>query len=98
MIETLHTREVCSTKTLAFGFLISALAVCLALPAVSFGQASAGTGSISGVLTDPSGAVVPGANIVISSDAQGTLRTLKTNDAGLFTAPALTPGPGYRVS
>jgi outer membrane receptor protein involved in Fe transport len=50
------------------------------------------------VLTDPSGAVVPGAQVVISSDAQGTLRTLKTNDAGLFTAPALTPGPGYKVS
>ena len=63
MIETSNARQVCSTKTLAFGLLISALALCLALPAVSYGQASAGTGSFSGVLTDPSGAVVPGAEV-----------------------------------
>jgi outer membrane receptor protein involved in Fe transport len=41
---------------------------------------------------------VPKAKVVISSDARGTLRSLETNDAGLFTAPALTPGPGYQVS
>ena len=59
---------------------------------------SGGVAGISGVVRDPSGAVVPGAKVVISSEGQGTIRTLESNDAGLFTAPALVPGPGYQVS
>jgi hypothetical protein len=59
---------------------------------------SGGVAGISGVVRDPSGAVVPGARVVISSEGQGTIRTLQSNDAGLFTAPALVPGPGYRVT
>ncbi len=60
-------------------------------------QSAAGVAGISGVVRDPSGAVVPGAKVVVSSAAWGTLRTLTTNAAGLFTAPSLTPGPGYDV-
>ena len=50
------------------------------------------------MVRDQSGAVVPKANVVISSTSQGTIRNLSTNDAGLFTAPALVPGPGYQVT
>jgi hypothetical protein len=63
----------------------------------AFGQASAGLAGISGVVRDPSGAVVPGARVVISSDTQGALRTVNTNEDGLFSAPALAPGAGYKV-
>ena len=63
----------------------------------AFGQASGGLAGISGVVRDPSGAVVPGARVVISSDTQGALRTVNTNDDGLFSAPALAPGAGYKV-
>ena len=70
----------------------------LFLSASLFAQSSGGVAGISGVVRDPSGAVVPNAKVVISSAAQGVLRTLETNDAGVFTAPALTPGPGYQVS
>jgi hypothetical protein len=62
-----------------------------------FAQAGGGAG-ISGVVRDPSGAVVPNAKVVISSEGQGTIRTLETNDDGLFTAPALVPGSGYQVA
>ena len=62
-----------------------------------FAQAG-GVAGISGVVRDPSGAVVPAAKVVISSEGQGTIRTLESNDAGVFTAPALTPGPGYQVT
>jgi hypothetical protein len=70
----------------------------LFLSASAFAQSAGGVAGISGVVRDPSGAVVPNAKVVISSDSQGTLRTLETNDAGLFTAPGLTPGAGYQVS
>ena len=71
------------------------LLVFVAVPA--FAQAG-GVAGISGVVRDPSGAVVPGAKVVISSEGQGTLRTLESNDAGLFTAPGLAPGSGYQVT
>ncbi len=74
---------------------VFALLVFVAAPV--FAQ-SAGVAGISGVVRDPSGAVVPGAKVVISSEGQGILRTLESNDDGLFTAPALVPGPGYRVT
>ncbi|MGA2270357.1 MAG: TonB-dependent receptor [Bryobacteraceae bacterium] len=62
-----------------------------------FAQAG-GVAGISGVIRDPSGAVVPGAKVVISSEGQGAIRTLESNEAGLFTAPALVPGSGYKVT
>jgi outer membrane receptor protein involved in Fe transport len=75
------------------------LAAALFLFAYSaFGQASAGTAALSGVVRDPSGSSVPGAKVVISSEGQGVIRTLTTNADGVFTAPALIPGPGYKVA
>ncbi|MEI9972636.1 MAG: TonB-dependent receptor [Ignavibacteriota bacterium] len=53
---------------------------------------------ISGTVKDPSGSAVPNAKVVISSTTQGTLRTIETNGAGVFTAPALQPGPGYKLT
>jgi hypothetical protein len=69
----------------------------LFLSAAAFAQSAGGVAGITGVVRDPSGAVIPGAKVVISSGSQGTVRTLTTNTAGLFTAPALVPGPGYKV-
>src|SRR5579871_6750029 len=64
----------------------------------AFGQAAAGTAGISGVVHDPSGSSVPSAKVVISSTGQGIIRSLTTNADGIFSAPALTPGPGYQVA
>ena len=59
---------------------------------------SAGVAGISGAVRDASGAVIPNAKISISSTSQGQLRTLTSNSDGVFTAPALKPGPGYQVT
>ena len=64
----------------------------------TWAQAAAGVAGISGVVHDGSGAAVPSAKIVISSDARGEVRSITTNNAGLFAAPALIPGPGYKVT
>jgi outer membrane receptor protein involved in Fe transport len=66
--------------------------------AAAFGQAGSGSATISGVVRDPSGAVVPNANVVISSEGRGVIRTLSTNGAGVFTVSALVPGTGYKVA
>jgi hypothetical protein len=54
------------------------------------------TATLSGVVTDPSGAVVPGAQVIVHSLATGLDRELVTDSAGLYVAPSLVPGD-YRV-
>jgi hypothetical protein len=47
-------------------------------------QAQSNSGSISGTVTDPSGAVVPGATITVENPVSGYLRTAKTDSTGHF--------------
>ncbi|HEU4432246.1 MAG TPA: carboxypeptidase regulatory-like domain-containing protein [Pyrinomonadaceae bacterium] len=53
-------------------------------------------GKISGRVTDPNGAAVPGATVKITDLARAGTTTVTTNDAGLFDAPYLLPGT-YQV-
>ena len=76
--------------------IVALLAVFLSAPLLA--QNAGGVAGITGVVRDPSNAAVPNAQVVISSVGQGTIRTLNTNADGIFTAPALTPGPGYKVA
>lgn len=51
------------------------------------------TGSISGTVTDPSGAAVKGAIVkLINTDRNATVRTVTTNGAGFYTATSLPLG------
>ena len=45
-------------------------------------------GTIKGRITDPSGAVVPGAAVVVTNTAMGTKTTLTTNQDGYYQAPS----------
>src|SRR5665213_120324 len=74
---------------------IAPLLVFLSAPA--FAQ-SGGVAAISGTVHDPSGSVVPNARVVVSSASQGQVRSIQTNSAGVFSAAALNPGPGYSVA
>ena len=49
-------------------------------------------GSIQGVVVDPSGAAVPGVNVVIRNIATGDTRELVTDSAGRYLVPVLPPG------
>ncbi len=75
---------------------LAAVLLFLSIPA--FSQSAGGDAGISGVVRDPSSASIPNAKVVISREGQGTLRSIVTNGDGVFSAPALTPGPGYKVS
>lgn len=55
------------------------------------------TATISGTVTDQSGAVLPGAQITIANLDTGQVRTLASDDVGHYYAPALNPGR-YKVS
>jgi hypothetical protein len=49
-------------------------------------------GTCTGTITDPQGAAVPKARVVLTEDATGLVYNLETNDSGSFTRPALKPG------
>src|SRR5262245_436448 len=50
------------------------------------------TSSISGVVVDSGGGVVPGADVVVKNDGTGESFTTVTNDQGLFSVPSLNTG------
>ncbi len=52
----------------------------------------AGTGSIEGTVTDPSGAIVPGASVTATNVATGVNAISKTTNSGVFAIPTLQPG------
>jgi hypothetical protein len=59
-------------------------------------QTTVSTGSIVGTVTDPSGAIISGAKVVIANTAKGQAIGLTTNSAGVYNSGALTPGQ-YKV-
>jgi hypothetical protein len=73
-------------------------AFALSAVVMSYGQAvSVNGGSISGTITDPTGAVVPNAVLVIKSSDTGFSKTLKSDSAGFYNVGPLNPG-NYTVN
>ena len=60
-------------------------------------QAQSNTGSISGAVTDPSGAVVPGATVTIENPVSGYARTAETDGSGRYQFSNLPFNP-YHLS
>ncbi len=84
-------------KAIGFGI----CSFCFILAAFSpqaVAQATAGMGSMSGLVADSSGASVAGAQVKVSNPDKGITRDLITNSGGLFVAPALVPASGYQVT
>jgi hypothetical protein len=61
----------------------------LLLVALSLGQTS---GTIQGVVTDDTGAVIPGAQVLVSNIETGVDSSVSTNEVGFFTVPGLNQG------
>jgi outer membrane receptor protein involved in Fe transport len=52
----------------------------------------ANTASLAGTVTDPNGAVIPGATVTVTQKATGFTRTTTTNGEGLYVLTNLPPG------
>jgi hypothetical protein len=78
--------------------ILATVLILLALTgAQAFAQGAPTTSSLSGVVTDSSGAVVPGADVSVKNNAtSGEFRAI-TDATGTFTIPALSPG-AYTVT
>ena len=75
---------------------IAMLAFVFAGTQPAWSQATVGSGSIQGTVTDPQGAVVAGAKITITNVATGQSQESATTSSGTYSSGALTPGD-YKV-
>ncbi len=72
-------------------WLLTTAAFVALMPASTLAQGSA-TAAISGVVMDTAKGVIPGASVVVTSNATGTKYEATTNTSGAFSVPALSAG------
>ena len=84
-------------KSIKFGKSIftGSIFVVLCLAHIAYSQVT--TGQIAGVVTDPNGAVVPGASVKATNTETNSVRETTTNGTGVYSFQLLPPGR-YRVS
>lgn len=92
MSKTIHTPS--HYARLLLGFFALGL---LLFASLNLAAQSTTTGDISGVVTDQSGAVVPGATVTLKSSETGRTSITKTNSTGGYRFSLLSPGP-YSIS
>ncbi|HEX5731634.1 MAG TPA: TonB-dependent receptor [Blastocatellia bacterium] len=78
-----------------FTSVLTALVLLASVPLAAFAQ-TANTGSITGVVKDQSGAVVPGATVKATNIGTGVSRTTTTSDDGVYELTTLQPSD-YRI-
>lgn len=77
-------------RTIAVALLAAALTLSVACP--GNGQTTVATGSIVGIVSDTSGAVIAGAQTTITNIATGQVIEITTNSVGSFNSGSLIPG------
>jgi hypothetical protein len=70
-------------------FLITTVVMTMLFCLTAFGQVTA---ALSGTVTDPNGAVVPGASVTVKSIATGNEFRAVTTSQGTYIVPSLNPG------
>src|SRR3989442_15074878 len=83
----LHIVPLKRMTTMSSVFVI--LAITFLFPAAAWAQVAGAT--LSGTISDASGAVIPGAMVSIRDTATGIIRTVTADSAALYTAPNLRP-------
>ncbi len=77
-----------SFQSLRFYVVLTVLLTSVSL----FGQTDVTTAALKGTITDPTGGVVIGASVKVSSPDRGIERPVITDDTGLYQVPFLPPG------
>ncbi len=78
-------------------FLLAAPLAMVSFTAAYSQAVSVNGGAIQGTITDPSGANVPGATIVVTSIDEGSSKTVTADKAGFYSIGPLNPGE-YKVA
>ena len=74
----------------SFRTLCGALFIAALITTSAFGQQDRGT--ISGTVTDATGAIVPSAKVTVTNRDTNTTFTTDTGESGQYTVPNLAPG------
>src|SRR5215468_9038926 len=69
----------------------------VSLSPVSLAQVSNSAGAIRGTVTDPNGAIVAGAKVVLTNPSLSIRRETVTNAEGSFEFALVRPAAGYQV-
>ncbi len=77
-------------------FFLVAISVLLAVPGMALSQTAA-TAVISGLVTDPQGAVIPGAEVELLNLGTNQRQVRMTNADGQYTFPRVSPGE-YKIT
>lgn len=88
-MQQLHPRNIRHTWTKSLLTLASSLLI--SLPALHTNAFAQETGQIAGVVTDASGAVVPGAMVTVRNTGTNAVRTAKASASGEYTLTGLPP-------
>jgi hypothetical protein len=72
-----------------------AIFLCLAVCTVAYAQA--GSAQLGGIVSDSSGALIPGVTITVTNTDTGVVTTTITNDSGSYNFPSLQPGKAYKI-
>ena len=86
-----------NSKNILLFLVAAAVLVGCTLAVLPASAQSITTGDITGVVTDPSGAVVPNANVTLKNRDTGATQTRTTNAQGVYRFQFLSPG-NYMVS
>jgi hypothetical protein len=73
--------------------LVSVCICLISLTITGLSRAQSSTGQILGIVTDSSGAVIPGATVTVTNTATNESRSVKTGGAGTYLVSQLIPGP-----
>ncbi len=80
----------CTLSPITYTLLLFFCALSPVTCPLSFAQTE--TATVSGLVTDSSGATVPGAEVQLKSVERGTVTTATTNDAGIYVFASVHPG------
>jgi hypothetical protein len=81
----------------AFPLLVISLLL-LMFPVLAMGQATASSSAVTGIVSDPTGAVIPGVSVKLTDTKTGQERTATTNDQGVYIFTQVPPGQGYTLT
>jgi len=73
-------------------FVIGLLIICIGLASIPATAQATSAGTIVGVVTDPSGAVIPNTTVTIRDTSTNQTRTTKTNQTGSYVFVNVVPG------
>ena len=91
-----NNTDLTAKKLSMSGFVFIALVLALTAATLPVLAQTAGTGALAGTVNDPTGAVVPGAQVSVTNEATGGKRQVTSQGNGSYFVPLLLPG-SYKV-